>query len=354
MSASSATFEPNTSLLITGAAGFIGHHMVEHILRFEPNVERIVVLDRLDESGNLMRFPDMDCWEKHGHRMDFVYHDLKAPIRSYVDQAIGDVDYVLHLAAASHVDRSITYPMEFVMDNVVGTGNLLDWMRSRGTTVKRGLYFSTDEVYGPAPGRTVYSEGDRHNPGNPYAASKAAAESLVRAYRNTYQMPFLITNTMNVFGERQHPEKFIPMTIAKCLRGDTNIIHSSADRLVAGSRFYLHARNATDATLFVLLNGEPFESDDASSGTYHIVGEVEVDNLTLARMIYDIVRRYEEVPAFSYEMVDFHSSRPGHDLRYGMSGHKLAQMGFEFGLSFEESLARTVKWTLERKEWLLP
>lgn len=347
-----ATFERDTRILITGGAGFIGHHFVEHLMRTEPNVE-VVLLDRLDAAGNLMRFPDIETYPDWSDRVTFLYHDLKAPIRSYLDRRIGHVDYVVHLAAASHVDRSITHPYNFVMDNVVGTVNLLDWLRSRSIPPTT-LYFSTDEVYGPAPDGVFYREGDRHNPGNPYAASKAAAESLVRAYRNTYELPLMISNTMNVFGERQDPEKFIPMTIGKCLRGDRVIIHADETRTVPGSRFYLHARNAAAATIFLLRNGDPWEEteDQAESGTYHIIGQAEVTNLELAQKIWEYIASMANIPNLDYELVDFHSSRPGHDLRYAMDGEKLAAMGFQFPVTFEQSLLDTIAWTLDNPEWL--
>lgn len=315
----------------------------------------IVSLDRLDTSGNLNRLSDMHIWEKNKHRVSIVHHDLKAAINGFVDFEIGPIDYVFHLAAASHVDRSITNPMEFVLDNIVGTTNLLDWFRRRvydDSNDLRFLYFSTDEVFGPASGGGIndnYSEGDRHNPGNPYAATKSAAESLCRSYRNTYKLPIMISNTMNVFGERQHPEKYLPKIIRSILESKTIPVHADAARQKPGSRFYIHARNVAAAACFVLRFGDPFERqiNEASQGTYNIVGEREIDNLDLVHKISQIIGK----PALT-KLVDFHSARPGHDLRYALDDSKLASMGFEYPVNFDDSLEKTVLWYLANRNWL--
>ena len=146
---------------------------------------------------------------------------LKSEINPWIKKEIGDVDIILHLAAGSHVDRSIDYPMEFVLDNVVGTANILEYARkiNESKKLERFIYFSTDEVFGPAPKGVDYKENDRYNSTNPYSATKAGGEELAVAYENTYKLPVYITHTMNVFGERQHPEKFIPMCIKKLEMG---------------------------------------------------------------------------------------------------------------------------------------
>jgi len=330
-------------ILITGGQGFIGHHVVEGILK-DTDWE-IVILDRLDTSGNPNRLADISIWEKEKRRVTLVWWDLKSVLNDFVIKKIGKVDYILHLAAATHVDRSIEYPMEFVMDNVVATANLLDYCREN--PCKKFVYFSTDEVYGPAPRGVAYKEGDRHYPTNPYSATKSGAESLCRAYSNTYKMPIIITNTMNVFGERQHPEKYIPLVINKVLEDEVVTVHSNPAKTKLGSRFYIHARNVAKAILFILEKGKPFgDGEAARMGTYHIVGEKEVDNLELAKFIAKVIGK-----TLKYELVDFHSSRPGHDLRYGMSGEKLYDLGFRFPKTFEESLEKTIRWYLRHPEW---
>lgn len=331
-------------VLLTGIDGFIGHHLAEGILK--ETDWKIVGLSKIDCASTLHRLTDMDRWkDEFADRVEFIYHDLRSPINPYIANHIGPVNYILHLAANTHVDRSIEYPMEFVQDNVVGTCNLLDYARDLDG-LDLFFYFSTDEVFGPAPEGTAFKEWDRYKSSNPYAASKAGGEELTYAYYNTYRMPATITHTMNVFGERQHPEKFIPKVINAVQRGERLFIHSNEDKTQAGTRHYVHARNVAAAVLFLI---KQHESGNSIVGDkYNIVGEKEVDNLMMAQMIAEIVGK-----PLNYEMVDFHGSRPGHDLRYALDGTKLADMGFAYPKTFEQSLEKTVKWYLDHPNWLL-
>jgi len=318
-------------LLLTGGVGFLGHHIVEGVLK---NTDwDIVILDRLDVSGNLERLTDMSIWKKEQHRVKFVWWDLKSELNDFIKRDIGNVDYIWHIAASSHVDRSIADPMSFVMDNVVGTCNLLLYAKEL-KELKQFIYFSTDEVFGPAPVGVNYEEDDRYRAGNPYAATKAGGEELCVAFENTYKMPIIITHCMNIIGERQHPEKYIPMVIVT--------VHANKDKTKAGSRFYIHARNVTDALLFLTDKGKTGEK-------YNIVGEKEVDNLELAQFIAKVVGK-----PLLFEMTDFHSSRPGHDLRYSLDGSKMYNIGWTLPHNFEQSLTNTVKWYLkpENRKWL--
>lgn len=325
-------------VLVTGGAGFIGHHVVEKILK---NTQHDVIsLDRLDTSGNLNRLYEIMQDVAYKNRLTVLWHDLKAPLNDYLVQQIGKVDYILHLAAGSHVDRSIEFPMEFVFDNVVGTGNILDFARlHQKENLQMFLYFSTDEVFGPAPEGVFYEENDRYNSSNPYSASKAGGEELAVAYENTYKLPITITHTMNVFGKRQHYEKFIPLCIRKILSGDKIYIHADKTCSIAGSRHYIDADDVADAVLFLMNN---FKSGEK----YNIVGAKEIDNLSLARLIAKILDRQ-----LNYELVDFHSSRPGHDLRYALSGVKMKNMGWE-PTELEESLRSVINWSISNKRWL--
>jgi dTDP-glucose 4,6-dehydratase len=322
------------NILITGGAGFIGHHFVEHLVKHTD--ARIVVLDRLTYASTWDRLRDVQCFT--ADRVTCLAGDFAQPINGGLASEIGPVDTILHLGAETHVDLSITDPLRFIRANVLGTHHVLSFAASAGA---RLFYFGTDEVFGPAPGMTAYKEDDRHRPTNPYAATKSAGEMLVRAYGNTFGVSYVITRCMNVFGERQHPEKFIPLVIRKVLRGETVTIHADPSRTRAGSRFYIHARNVAAAYLHLMhLNGTDGQD-------FHIVGEREVDNLTLAKMIAEMIGK-----PLRYELVDFHSSRPGHDLRYGLDGSKLAAVGWTPPVSFEQSLERTVKWFIDNKRWL--
>jgi dTDP-glucose 4,6-dehydratase len=325
-------------VLITGMAGFVGHHVCEGLLK---NTDwELIGLDRIDSAGNVNRFAELDVFKANMHRVKFIWHDLRSEFNEFIRHSLGKIDYIIHMGAASHVDRSIVDPMSFVLDNVVGVTNLLNYARTLDSLEKVNI-FSTDEVFGPAPEGVFYKENDRHNPGNPYSGTKAAADDIALAFQNTYRLPIYITHCMNIFGERQHPEKFFPLVIKKVLKRETVYIHADRTKTKAGTRFYIHARNVEAAIRFLLDKAVPGEK-------YNIVGEREIDNLSLAQMI----SRVMNMP-LQYELVDFHSSRPGHDLRYALDGKKLANMGWSIPVAFEKSLERTINWSLEHKDWLL-
>lgn len=324
-------------ILITGAAGFIGHHVVEHILKHYPDVD-ITIIDRLDDSGNLNRLAEIGC--VGNRRVKFIYHNLRAPFSDQLIAQIGYHDFILHLAAGTHVDRSIAYPMEFVQDNVVATCNILEFARK--LPPKIFLNFSTDEVFGPAPEGVHYKEDDRYYCSNAYSATKAGAEQLAFSYFKMYDLPVIITHTMNVCGIRQHPEKFIPGTVAKIDSGKRVTIHANKDRGKPGSRYYIDARDVADAVMFLLGRGVPGEK-------YNIVGKEEVDNLTIAQWVADQMGE-----RLAYDMVDGArpGNRPGHDLRYALDGSKMAAMGWEPKIGIEDSVKGIVTWSLENPQWL--
>jgi dTDP-glucose 4,6-dehydratase len=278
-------------------------------------------------------------------RVKVLIHDLVAPISPVLDYEIGSINYVFNVASDSHVDRSITEPASFIQNNVALICNMLDWAKNRD--IEKFIQVSTDEVYGPAPHGHKHKEWEPFYPSNPYSASKAAQESVAFSYWRTYGVPVVITNTMNIVGEMQDPEKYVPMIIKKVLAGDTVKIHASPTGEI-GSRYYLHARNQADALLHVANNIDaPLYGQSEVPEKLHVVGEREVDNLELALMVAEYVGK-----PLNYELIDFHSSRPGHDLRYALDGDKIAGTGWKSPLSLEESLERTVRWTLKHQEWL--
>ena len=337
-------------VLITGGAGFIAHHLIGQILKVTD--WEIVTLDRLDYSGNLNRLHDLmlSFDVETRKRVRVVHHDLKAELNPLVRSEVGRVDYILHLAAGSHVDRSIEYPMEFVLDNVVGTCNILEFARLQKDNLETFIYFSTDEVFGPAPNGIKYKENDRYNSTNPYSATKAGGEELAVAYENTYGLPVYITHTMNVFGERQHPEKYIPMCIKNIRDDKTVTIHSDSTRTIPGSRHYIHAEDVASAVLFLLHYEGTFEPTwgNAKCPKFNIVGSEELNNLELAQIIANAQGK-----KLNYELVDFHSSRPGHDLRYALDGNKMKDLGWVPSKSVKERVAEVVEWTLENERWIL-
>ena len=324
------------TILITGAPGFIGSHFVEAVLKTTDWT--IVGLDRIDATSTLQRVLELDAYRANYERFRFVWHDLRAPINDQVKRQIGEIDHVVHLAAGTHVDRSIADPSAFVLDNVLGTCHLLEWART--ANLRSFVHYSTDEVYGSAPPGVNYREDQPFRSGNPYAATKAGAVELGQSYANTFGVPVITTFSMNVFGERQAVEKLIPLVIRKILRGETIAVHADSTRTKPARRGYLHARNAWNAVRFLIDHGVPGDR-------YHIPCDVELD---VVEVIERVGRILDRAPL--YTLVDFHSSRPGHDLRYGLDGSKLTSMGFAQPVNFEDSFERTVRWFASHPEWL--
>ena len=325
------------NILITGGCGFIGHHFVEHV--YNNTDWNIVIMDKLSyASKGFERLRDTGCMDND--RIKIFTNDLVNPFPEGLKSELGtDINYIVHMAAETHVDNSIKDPKLFLDNNIGSTLTLLEFAREL-PNLKQFFYFSTDEVFGPALGDTLFKEWDRHKPTNPYSASKSAAEQICIAYENTYDVPLIIVNVMNAFGERQHVEKFIPLCVKKIINNEKIYIHAYPDKKTSGTRFYIHARNIAAAVLFLIQNGQIGEK-------YNISCEKEVSNLEMAQLIAKSIGK-----DLDYEMVDFHSTRPGHDLRYGLDGTKLFEMGFRLPVNFEESLNKTVQWTLENKKWL--
>lgn len=325
-------------LLLTGGNGFIGSHTIEHLLI---NTDwEIVSLDRLTYAGNLNFIADTAIFKEQGHRLKIVFHDFRAPINQTTEDLIGHVDYIIHMGAESHVDRSINDPMPFFESNVIGTVNMLEYAKK----VKPDLfiYVSTDEVYGPALNGHLHKEGEPHRPSNPYSASKSGAEAACYAYWNTYGMPIIVTNTMNNFGERQNDEKFVAKAVKKILLNEEMIAHCkkvNGEIVEISSRCWLHARNHADGLLFLIKNGQIGEH-------YNITGE-----WADVRMMIDKIGAILGVfPKIKFE--DFHSFRPGHDMHYGLDGTKMKELGWIPPFTLDDSLKTTVNWIKDNPKWL--
>ena len=340
-------------VLVTGGAGFIGHILIKYIL---DNTDwEVTSLDRLDYSGNLNRFNHMlqEYGDNEKKRLKIIYHDLKSEINNLIESQIKDVDIIYHLAASSHVDRSIIDPLTFVKDNVLATANILNYARSMDN-LELLVYFSTDEVFGPAKDGESFKEWDRYNSTNPYSAAKGGGEELAIAFENTYDVPIAITHCMNVYGERQHPEKYIPNTLWKMKNNKKITIHANKDRSKPGSRHYLYAEDVASSVLFITekyaelkKTQYPVNEVGPKCLKVNIPGTKELDNLEVAKLISD----YSGLK-LDYELVDFHSSRPGHDLRYAIDGTFILNAGWMPKYTVEDSLEKLVKWYLKNPEWL--
>ena len=323
------------SILITGGAGFIGHHFVEHFLKQSDH--DIIIIDSLNYSGTLDRLRDIEAFDDK--RVLTLTSSFSQEIEYNIVKEVEHVDYIFHLGAETHVDNSINNPEPFVVSNVLGTMHMLN-LAKKLNNLKCFFYFGTDEVFGPASEGVFFKETDAHNPKNPYAATKSAGEMLVKSYINTYNLPAVITRSMNIFGERQHSEKFIPLVIKNLLQNKKTYIHADSSKTIPGVRSYIHARNVAQAYSFLIDNYKIGEE-------YHIVGEKEVDNLSLAKFIADCLDK-----PYNFELIDFHSSRPGHDLRYALCGEKMKNLGWSPPKSFEKSLEKTINWFINSPKWL--
>lgn len=321
----------NKKILVTGAAGFFGSHLIEEIL--VNTSYSIVALCRMSTIGDMDRILSSSHVQKNTDRIQFVYFDLKYHIPEHISDKIGKVDYIVHAAANSHVDRSLISPKEFFEDNVIGTVNLLEWYRFSNKDAKF-INFLTDEVFGPAPLDYDFKENDRWRPSNPYSASKAGQGAAGISYYVSYGLPIITTYTMNIFGERQNKEKLVAKAIHNLHHDLPITIHAKLDENgiveYTGERHWLHARNASNAVLFLLQHGIAGEH-------YNIVGDTKLKNEEMVMKISEIMNKTPKL-----EYIDFHKTRPGHDRRYALSGEKLKNMGWKPPLSFDESLIKTV------------
>jgi len=356
-----------TKVLITGAGGFVGHHFLEHVLTTTD--WDVVATDSFRHKGKTDRISEvLDNGPYHRTsvswrtRTKVITHDLTAPFSSQAIDAMGEIDYIVAFASESHVDRSIADPVPFVKNNVDVALNTLELTRQ--VNPKAFVLVSTDEVYGPVDANDYegHPEWDTIMPSNPYSASKAAQEAFAFSYWRTYGVPLIIVNCMNMIGERQDPEKFVPLVLAKVLAGETVQIHASDENHI-GTRHYLHSRNLADGILFLLKfkpaiygqarygmeEGKLISSSDSRPDRYNISCPDRIDNLSMAQLIAGYAGR-----ELKYELRDFHSTRPGHDPHYALDPAKMASLGWTPPVPLEASLKKTVEWTMANKRWLLP
>lgn len=333
-------------VLLTGISGSIGIHFFAHIMH---NTDwHMIGVASFRHKGWTDRVDYMlKAHPEWSERLTMITHDLVGPFSELTKKKMGHIDYIINLASLSDVEASINDPVTFIQNNTWSTLNMLEYARQ--AKPEMFIQFSTDEVYGPTDGQELYKEWDPLVPSNPYAASKAAQEMIAIAYWRTYNVPVVITNTMNNFGEMQQGSKF-PVMIQKAIeRGDEVTIHGEANGEI-GSRSYIHSRNTADAVLFIIQNTnahmhEPLKVDKPDR--YNIAGDKQLNNLELAQLIAKLMGK-----ELKYKIVDSHTTRPGHDPHYGLDDTKLNELGWRPPLSFEESLFNTIQWQSENKEWI--
>ncbi len=314
-------------LLVTGGAGFIGSNFIRWVLRHNTDVH-VTNLDALTYAGNLASLAEV----ADSRRYRFVHGDIRDA--TLVEKLVGDVDAVVHFAAESHVDRSIDGPAVFLETNVSGAGVIFE--ACRRAAVERLLHISTDEVYGSIEAPGAFTETDALQPNNPYAASKAGADLLARAYRETHGYPITVTRTTNNFGPYHYPEKVIPLFVTNLIDGAQVPLYGDGSNV----RDWTYVEDNAAAQWLVLTEGVPGEIYNVGAGN-------DRSNLELTRTILE---RF----GFGDEMIEQVTDRPGHDQRYAVDTTRIRALGWRPSVSFEEALDETIAWYRANEAWWRP
>ena len=328
-------------ILVTGGAGFIGSHVVRRFVDKYPEYH-IYNLDALTYAGNLESLKDIEAKENY----TFLHGDITD--EKYINSIFYTYkfDAVIHLAAESHVDRSIADPLRFAKTNIIGTINLLNAFNSlwkNNWEGKRFYHISTDEVYGSLGESGLFEETSAFRPNSPYAASKAGADHFVRAYGETYNMPYVISNCSNNYGPYQFPEKLIPLCINNILNNKSLPIYGDGKN----TRDWLYVIDHASAIDLIFHRGK-------ASETYNVGGFNECKNIDLVKLLCQQVdRKLKRKLGTSEKLITFVKDRPGHDLRYAIDASKLTRaLGWLPSVTFEEGLSKTIDWYLNSKDWL--
>lgn len=329
------------TILITGGAGFIGSHVVRRLVNKYPG-KTVINLDSLTYAGNLENLKDIEELPNyHFIRGDITDADLLHKLFQQYK-----INGVIHLAAESHVDRSILNPMQFIETNIIGTVNLLNCCREQWTSSSdRHLFYqiSTDEVYGSLGPEGKFTEQTPYDPQSPYSASKASADHFVRAYGNTYGIPWVISNCSNNYGPYQFPEKLIPLIIRNIMQKKPLPVYGKGENI----RDWLYVEDHATAIDLIYHQAVP-------GTTYNIGGNNEWKNIELVRKICDLTdEQLNQKTGTSQALITFVQDRAGHDLRYAIDASKIhSDLGWVPETPFEEGLKKTIQWYLGNQEWL--
>ncbi|MFN3802488.1 dTDP-glucose 4,6-dehydratase [Belliella pelovolcani] len=328
------------NILITGGAGFIGCHVVKLFVNRYPSY-KIVNLDCLTYAGNLENLKDIEHAENYFFEKVNILN-AEELMRVFEQYQITDV---IHLAAESHVDRSISDPLAFVQTNVIGTVNLLNVCKQTWQSLEQHLFYhiSTDEVYGSLGESGYFLETTPYDPQSPYSASKASSDHFVRAYTNTYGMNTVISNCSNNYGPNQFPEKLIPLCIHNIRNNKPLPIYGKGENI----RDWLFVEDHAKAIDLIFHRGK-------SGETYNIGGFNEWKNIDIVRLICDKMdEKLGRAAGTSKQLITFVKDRAGHDMRYAIDAHKIKQeLGWEPSLQFEEGISKTIDWYMEHEAWL--
>ncbi|GAA3607286.1 dTDP-glucose 4,6-dehydratase [Flavivirga amylovorans] len=328
-------------ILITGGAGFIGSHVIRLFALKYPDYQ-IYNLDALTYAGNLENLKDLE----HLNNYTFIKGDITD--ENYINQIFDKYrfDAIIHLAAESHVDRSITDPLAFAKTNILGTMILLNAFKNLWKDNWNGKLFyhvSTDEVYGTLGTQGLFKESTPYDPNSPYSASKASSDHFVRAYGETYNLPYVISNCSNNYGPNQFPEKLIPLFINNIIKNKPLPVYGDGNY----TRDWLYVKDHAIAIDMVFHKGKNTE-------TYNIGGFNEWKNLDLVKLLCDVMdEKLGKEVGQSQQLITFIKDRPGHDLRYAIDASKINNdLGWSPSVTFEQGLLKTVDWYLENSEWL--